>query len=138
MAKNPQYNIYYIDLNNDWQHPIEDVEIVVLSEVLEHLESPIRALRNLKKNFPGRRLLITVPNGCSIGKLILTILKHPELSEQDWDHLLLYNKRTLSNALKTANINDLKFMAYETHWYFFPLVKIFPNLSQGFIVDVIL
>lgn len=133
--KNKQWKLFRVDLNEDWDIEINDVEVVVITEVLEHLYCPIRTLRTIKRNFSGRKLIASVPNGASIGKFILASLRHPMYIKQDWDHLMMFNVKTIQNTFEKAGIQKFQMYYYELHWYFRPFVNFFPYLAEGFIIE---
>jgi 2-polyprenyl-3-methyl-5-hydroxy-6-metoxy-1,4-benzoquinol methylase len=48
-----------------------DYDIIVAGEFVEHIENPIRFLRNLRQVFPGRELIISTPNGVCFANTLL-------------------------------------------------------------------
>jgi len=80
-----------IDLFRDAQPPAENVDLVVLQEVIEHIPQPpymvMRRIVGMLK--PGGRLFLTTPNGhrfrnlvyMALGKEILGIYRYPEAGE---------------------------------------------------------
>jgi len=59
---------------NEWQPDIEPVDLVVCSEVIEHLENPRHVVRTIKRLLrPGGTLVLTMPNNESI-RSILSLL----------------------------------------------------------------
>lgn len=72
------------DANKELFIPIDKLgkqkfDTIVLSHVLEHLASPINALKSLYENNlnPNGKLLIVVPNLCSTKKCIAVLIGYP-------------------------------------------------------------
>jgi len=61
--RNPGDGITVLDLDGPETMPvIDEVEIVIASEIIEHLSNPGRFLDGLKVAYPNRPIHITVPN----------------------------------------------------------------------------
>lgn len=135
LNKNKEKKVTYVDLNKDWDIKIKEVEIVIFSEVLEHLESPIQTLINIKKNFPNRKFIASVPNGASLGKILLAATGHKLYLDQDRHHLMMFNPKTIENTFRAAGIKEFSISFHEFRWYFIPIVKICSYLSNGLIIE---
>lgn len=94
-----------IDHRPDMMPKYEDVEIVVLSEVLEHLANPGYFLLALKEMYAGKTIYITVPNaGAYVVKDDCEIVNK--------DHVCWYSYTTLHNLLTRYG-----FEVRESRWY---------------------
>lgn len=133
--KNKQWKLFRVDLNEEWDIEIDDVEVVVMTEVLEHLYCPIRTLKTIKRNFSDRKLIASVPNGASIGKFVLAGLHHPVYIKQDGYHLMMFNVKTIENTFEKAGIQEFQIHYYEEHWYLRPFTNFFPYLAGGFVIE---
>jgi SAM-dependent methyltransferase len=86
-------------------------DTVILNSVLEHLEDPIKALREIRNSIltEGGRLIVTVPN----------ILSLEYLTEgQSWhnfneDHLWYFSERSMNFALIDAGFQKTVFLSHE-------------------------
>lgn len=138
IKENPQWQIHNINLNSDWKLDFPEVEVIILTEVLEHLENPVATLRRLKEQYPGRKLLASVPNAMSFGKILLSMINHPTYRKQDHAHLQIYNLGTIQNTFNTAGIEPFELSMYELHRAFFPVSWIFRNWATGFLIETTL
>jgi 2-polyprenyl-3-methyl-5-hydroxy-6-metoxy-1,4-benzoquinol methylase len=76
----------------------ERFDVVVLSEVLEHLEEPGRALRSIATVLrPRGRLIITVPNGLAIRRGLTSLVGHETIHP---DHVAWYSKKAIVQLLE--------------------------------------
>jgi SAM-dependent methyltransferase len=95
----------------------EDFDVIVASEVLEHVDEPDKFLTTLRGSLtPGGALLITVPNGYGpyeLGSLAATFLQLTGLYA-----LLLKLKQLLSGAPK-QNLAQVDTLAVSPHVNFF-------------------
>ena len=76
------------------------IEMIVAGEFIEHLDSPLAFLRNMRRAFPGRELIVSTPNGASFANALLATIgreaQHP-------DHLLTSTFKTLNTlCLRTG------------------------------------
>lgn len=87
----------------------EAIDIIVAGEFIEHLESPLEFLRNLKRRFPGRELVISTPNGASFANALLGTIgreaQHP-------DHLLTSTYKTLNTLCARADCRAWEIIPY--------------------------
>ena len=84
---------------------------IVLEHILEHVEDPVALLMRVKKwLMPGGRILIGVPNGNSIHRLVavkMGLLQNPcELNSRDHSlgHRRVYTQDTLKSDLQLAGL----------------------------------
>jgi len=59
-----------------------EIDVIVAGEFIEHIESPLEFLRDIKARFSGRRLLLSTPNGVSFANTMLGVIsrevQHPD------------------------------------------------------------
>lgn len=128
-------NIFYGNLNSQkwFKHQFKSVDVIVCTETLEHLDDPLGTLRYIKKNKSKNTILIiSVPNGTSLGRTIHGILKTNIFEYQDRYHLYVFNKKTIENLVNKSKLKIIKTLPYSTD----KITGIIPfsNLSSGFIV----
>jgi SAM-dependent methyltransferase len=76
----------------------ERFDVVVLSEVLEHLDEPGRALWSIATVLrPGGRLIITVPNGLAIRRGLKSLVGRETIHP---DHVAWYSKKAIIQLLE--------------------------------------
>lgn len=84
-------------------------DVVVAGELIEHLPNGLEFLKQLKRLFPGRELLITTPNATSIANVLLGASgresNHP-------DHLQVYSYKTLNTLSIQAGFADWTIKSY--------------------------
>jgi SAM-dependent methyltransferase len=87
----------------------DSFDVIVAGEFIEHLESPIAFLRAMKKQFAGRTLLLSTPNGVSFANGLLAGIgreaQHP-------DHLLTSTYKTLNTLCLRARVSEWRIVPY--------------------------
>ncbi len=93
-------------------NPTQLFNTIIMEHVLEHVEEPLRLVKRVKRWLaPGGKLLVGVPNGHSIHRLVavkMGLLKDPcELNMRDHTlgHRRVYTPETLSQELKAAGLH---------------------------------
>ncbi len=137
VRENPDWNIQLLDLNLPIAVQLPDVDLVVITEVLEHLQSPIASLRNLGRLLPGVTIVGSVPNALSLGRIISAAWSQHRYRIQDGNHLMLFNEQTLGKTLALAGLQDVHIHAYDTRPLLRPFVSLRPDFSQGLLFDAV-
>lgn len=87
----------------------QDIEIIVAGEFIEHLDAPLRFLKNLEAGFKGRELVFSTPNGSSFSNSLLALIggeaQHP-------DHLQVFTFKTLNTLCLRAGFDDWEIRPY--------------------------
>lgn len=133
-------NMLYLDLNE--QGALEtlpkeyfEVDIILVSEVLEHLLTPIQVMKDiLRHKKPSTKILISVPNGNSLGRLFLAIFGN--LDSQDQYHFHVYTKQSFLNTLKALGIENVDLLAYTSNEKRRVLLEAFPYLCSGWMTVI--
>lgn len=128
----------YADLNEDFM--LRDrlsvgINLIVMTEVLEHLQSPVKTLRRLAQQFPGVRYLMSTPNCLSIGRVILAAAYPHRYHWQDKRHMLLYNEDTLLQTFEAAGQKPAVVHPYEQRWWLRPVTQLRREFASGYIVE---
>lgn len=90
----------------------ESFDLIVLSDVIEHLDNPGQALANMAAHLrPGGKLIITTPNVTFAGNFLKCLLGRPP--DIYWDHLALYAPEHIQ-ALCDRHGYRLEAVAYYT------------------------
>lgn len=129
---NPQLDIRLVDLNKGLPKDLPPIDVIIMTEVLEHLESPVRTLRQLASTFPGTLLFGSVPNALSFGRIISAVLSHKMYAAHDGNHSLLFNSRTLANTLHQAGLANFRIVPYDQHALIRPLLWCRPEFARGY------
>jgi hypothetical protein len=90
-----------------------DPEVVVASELLEHLPAPLAFLRALRELLPGRALLASTPNATSFTNVLLA-LAFRESSHRD--HLHVYSFKTLHALAREAGLAEREVVPYSVQF----------------------
>lgn len=129
-------NLFYGDLNKfDWFDQLpKNVDLIVITEVLEHLEAPVKTLRYIRdeKN-RDCKVLLSVPNGGSLGRFILSALRVSARYPQDWQHLYVFNEATIKNCCKEAGLEVLELVPY-ARIKRYRMLRFCPWFASGFFV----
>ena len=115
-----------------------NIDVIVMIEVLEHLNNPLFTLGVIKKKWPGKKLFFSVPNGCSLGKIIRSLFNDKIYPNDDYDHIGMFNFRTLRNIIERNNINQYCINVFEEHTFLRPFVRGFKHFGQSFCVELTL
>ncbi|MCH7518012.1 MAG: methyltransferase domain-containing protein [Candidatus Dadabacteria bacterium] len=113
-----------------------DVDIILLPDVIEHLNNPGLALANIRalcvKN--GCKLIITAPNAYSIKSYFRVVIGYEYIHQ---DHVAFYSIYTLYNLLKRFEFDCEDFFAFPGGGKAYPslLINLFlkwvPRLAEG-------
>jgi hypothetical protein len=100
-----------LDHRPDLMPKYEDVEVIICSEVLEHLSNPGYFLLALKENYPGKTIYLTVPNAGAY-------LVRDDCEVVNSEHVCWYSYATLKSLLTRYEFNII-----ESRWYNGPEYK---------------
>lgn len=145
-----RYDIpYFIQMDaHDLKFPDKSFDVVALTEILEHVQDPVKVLKEAKR-VAKKRIIITVPNEAEwislylpyqtveeslvregLTRRQLAMRNNPDVTElyekDNLDHLWHqrhYDKAMLEDHLKQAGITDYKLevLSYQG-WSFFTVV----------------
>jgi len=88
-------------------------DVIVAGELLEHLTDPLSFLRQLRRLYPGRELVLTTPNATALSNVILALGSR---ESNHHDHLAIFSVKTLNTLCLRAEFQDWEFVPY--HVYF--------------------
>ena len=129
--ENPDLNIILQDLNHPILTPLPQVDFVVMTEVLEHLRSPVETLRNIGQRLPGARLIGSVPNALSLGRIVSALWSPRFYAGNDGNHLLVFNQCTLRRTLAEAGLTAVDICVYDMHRLARPFMRWRPDFARG-------
>lgn len=132
-----------------------DIDIIVASELIEHLANTLEFFLMLKEIYPGKRFLCTTPNATNLTNIILGAFRRESTHQ---DHLSVYSYKTLNTLCKRVNVTSYEIIPYYAKysemiikakpwnkWFLIFAEKsinfsefLFPLWSSGYILDVIL
>jgi 2-polyprenyl-3-methyl-5-hydroxy-6-metoxy-1,4-benzoquinol methylase len=84
-------------------------DVVVAGEFIEHIESPLDFLRDIKARRPGAQLLISTPNGVSFANTLLGLIRR---EVQHPDHLQNFTYKILNTLCARADFKDWEILPY--------------------------
>jgi len=120
---------YQGDITEEYPEPVIDFkpDLILLTEVLEHLPDPYKAIDILHKTFPaGTKVLVTVPNYTSLDNLAASFNKIESIHPH---HHWYFSPYTLCQLLddKKFELNQLHFgMYYQPKSSINPVLKNYP------------
>jgi SAM-dependent methyltransferase len=89
-----------------------EAEVVVAGEFIEHLESPLKFLRDLRQALPGRELIISTPNGGCASNCLLGLIGR---EAQHHDHLQNFTYKTLNTLFLRAGFEQWEIVPYRLY-----------------------
>lgn len=97
----------------------EEFDVILLTEVLEHLNNPGASLLEIKKLFsPKTRLIITVPNGLSFTRIKPAMKGYESVHP---DHNYWFSFKTLETLLRKNGYSIEKILVYTSYDYSVPI-----------------
>jgi len=86
------------------------IEQIVAGEFIEHLESPLAFLRNMKRDFAGRELVLTTPNGTAFANTLVGLFG---CEAQHVDHTQIFTYKILNTLCVRAGFQDWDITPYQ-------------------------
>lgn len=84
-------------------------ELIVAGEFIEHIENPLEFFREIKRNFSGRELVISTPNGVSFANTLLGFIRR---EVQHPDHLHNFTFKVLNTLCLRAGFKSWEIIPY--------------------------
>lgn len=84
-------------------------DIVVAGEFIEHVDSPLQFLRNLRERLPGKEYVFSTPNGPSFANTLLGLTGR---EVQHRDHLANFSFKILNTLCRRAQLSSWKIQPY--------------------------
>jgi 2-polyprenyl-3-methyl-5-hydroxy-6-metoxy-1,4-benzoquinol methylase len=84
-------------------------DVVVAGEFIEHIESPLDFLRDIKARMPGAQLLISTPNGVCFANTLLGLIRR---EVQHPDHLQNFTFKILNTLCVRAEFTQWEILPY--------------------------
>jgi len=99
-------------LGDCYSMPFKDsaLDTVLLGEVLEHLDRPFEALKEIYRVLTyGGRVIVTVPHAYSLSRVLGVVVKNRE-QEQNIEHLWLFSRQMLGRLLNRCGfaVTDIR------------------------------
>lgn len=86
-----------------------EIDVIVAGEFIEHLPSPLAFLHNVRQRHPGRRLILSTPNGASFANALLGTFGR---EAQHHDHLMTSTYKTLNTLCQRAGFAGWTIVPY--------------------------
>lgn len=84
-------------------------DVVVAGEFIEHLESPLEFMRDIKARMPGVQLLMSTPNGVCFANTLLGLIRR---EVQHRDHLQNFTFKILNTLCMRAGFKEWEIIPY--------------------------
>lgn len=136
-AMNDPDRFFHCDLNKqEFMKKIpNELDLIMMFEVLEHLESPFRTIKYIVENkAKDTKILITTPNGMSMGRVLFGIFKPHRLLAQDIQHYYVFTKQALTNIAKDSGLVEFEIIPYVQTKKRYNFLKYFPHFASGFCI----
>lgn len=114
IIENGDKNIYYADITNNKDidniiNKLGQFSIIIMIEVIEHIDNPGLALENIKRLLTDEGvIIITTPNASSI-RWFVQLLKEGNFHSLNPEHVCWYDKQTLIQVLKKHKLYQNRF-----------------------------
>lgn len=109
----PRVHFEVASINDDLADLINDVDVVISSEVIEHLYTPIHLIKNAFSVLkPGGILIITTPYHGYLKNLAISLFNKWDFHHTvSWDggHIKFFSEKTLSKLIIEAGFINLSF-----------------------------
>jgi SAM-dependent methyltransferase len=92
-------------------------DVIVAGELIEHLPDPLAFLRQLRRLYAGRELLLTTPNATSLSNTLLALASR---ESNHLDHLAIFSVKTLNTLCLRAGFQEWEILPY--HVYFTEMI----------------
>ena len=88
-------------------------DVIIAGELIEHLPDTLRFLTDLKKLYPGKKLLCSTPNTTSLSNMILSLFNRESCHK---DHLQVYSYKSLSTLCRVAGFKQWTIIPYHVKY----------------------
>jgi hypothetical protein len=105
-----------------------EIQVLVAGELLEHLPEPLTFLRQLRRLYPGKELILTTPNATSLANTVLALAKR---ESNHHDHLQIFSIKTLNTLCLRAGFQEWGILPY--HVYFTEMILRSKGLARLFV-----
>jgi SAM-dependent methyltransferase len=132
-----------------------DIDVILAGELIEHLPDTSQFLALLKAAYPGKRLLLSTPNATNLSNCLLALFQR---ESNHRDHLQIYSFKTLNTLCHRAGFASYRIVPYHVkftemalrqtralqkvvhilEWLVNLCEKLFPMVSGGYIVEIVL
>lgn len=90
-----------------------DFQLIVAGELIEHLPDTLRFLKNIKRDFAGKRMICSTPNATSFSNMLLSLFKRESCHI---DHLQVYSYKTLNTLCRAAGFSKWAIIPYHVRY----------------------
>lgn len=88
----------------------EPVEVIVAGEFIEHIDQPLTFIAHLQSVFPGRKIVLSTPNGGCVSNTLLGIISR---EAQHPDHLHVFTYKILNTLCLRSKLKDYRIIPYQ-------------------------
>lgn len=126
-------NIIFGDVESpDAYSKIEDFDLIIASEILEHLQNLgnfLACVRDILK--PGKKMIITTPNALCLHRYIYSLLFRQEYVHPD--HIAVYSYHNLRHFLETSGFTIIDSKYYTLGRMYECIYGLVPTHATGLI-----
>jgi hypothetical protein len=85
------------------------VSLIVAGEFIEHIHNPVDFIEKLRCEFPGRKILLSTPNGVSVANFLLGLISR---EAQHPDHVHVFTYKILNTLCIKAGLTNYQIIPY--------------------------
>lgn len=109
----PAGMVLYGDINRLANPVMPDAEVLFVCNLIEHLEDPIAALKNLRREFGSAELVVLTPNATSLTNVGLAALRRESMHP---DHVAIFSFKTLNTVMLRSGYTNFRIIPSHTHY----------------------
>lgn len=92
---------------------LPEVEIIVLGEVIEHVNDPIALLSYLRSEFPNAGIILTTPNATGILNVALAMMHRESMHK---DHISIFSFKSIVTIAGRSDLLPAQIVPYYGHF----------------------
>lgn len=100
-----------------YNFPDEDLDMIISSEVIEHLNNPLRFLKECKRILKDDgQILLTTPNAISLAEMASAVKRQQHHNKVYTEHLYNWHKGNMQCLVEQAGLSIKEFRYISFYW----------------------
>lgn len=84
-------------------------DVIIAGELIEHLPDTLKFFNDMKRMFPGKKLICSTPNATSFSNMLLSLFNRESCHI---DHLQVYSYKSLTTLCRLADFKSWEIIPY--------------------------